>query len=210
MWYYDSGTGWTVALSGLSGAAGITGEKERGGRVYVSAFLGGEVVVAAEEGGRLVEVQRVRVGFMGRGLALTGTGDVYVAGFMRPVEGRGTVVARVSTRQVGGGFFGEGGYTGEVMVEEVFVDVEGRWVDGGVKAVFRERVVGVEVEVEVGGEDEEGYEVEEEVVEKEVGGVGDLYVMGLEGRGELSGVLGLGSFVTDWYAAGILKCRDFK
>lgn len=168
---YHSAGNWSVALPHVAGANGISGDKRRPGRIYVSALLTGEVVVADEDGGVVTEVQRVPLGFMGDNVALTAEGaDVYVAGHAMPqVVGKhiesdgavaaGSMVARIGTAQLGSGFFG-GGFTAVPSVEEVLVDVGGRWVNASTTAVFRARGGG--------GAEEEG----------------DLYVTGLTGKGE--------------------------
>lgn len=166
--YHAAGT-WRTAMEGIAGANGITGNRARpGGRLYVSALLEGAVVVADELDGAVTELQRVPLAFAGDNLALTGSGaDLYVAGHLTPhrlvahVEGRdaggaGSVVARFGTAQLGSGFFGAG-FTVAPTVEEVLVDVGGRWVNGSTTAVFRERDGAQE---------------------------GDLYVTGLMSRGE--------------------------
>lgn len=168
--YHSGENDWTVALPHVAGANGITGDKRGpgGGRIYVSALLTGEVVVADEDSGVVAGVQRVPLGFMGDNVALTAEGtDLYVAGHAMPqVVGKhveeglvaaGSMVARIGTAQLGSGFFG-GGFTAVPNVEEVLVDVGGRWVNASTTAVFRARGEG--------GEE------------------GDLYVTGLTGRGE--------------------------
>lgn len=168
--YHVAGT-WRTALAHIAGANGITGNKARPGRIYVSALLDGTVVVADELDGAVTELQRVPLDFMGDNLALTASGaDLYVAGHLTPhrlaghvsghdAGGAGSVVARFGTAQLGSGFFGAG-FTAAPAVEEVLVDVDGRWVNGSSTAVFRERDGAQE---------------------------GDLYVTGLMGRGEFFG-----------------------
>lgn len=164
--HYHSGSVWRIALPHVAGANGITGNKQQPGRIFVSALLAGALVVADEDNGVVTELQRVPLGFMGDNPALTASGaDVYIAGHLQPqwlerhLAGTipaGSVVARIGTAQLGSGFFG-GGFTAVPVVEEVLVDMGGRWINASTTAVFRER---------------------EGVAE------GDLYVTGLTGRGE--------------------------
>lgn len=164
--HYHSDSAWRVALPHVAGANGITGNKQQPGRIFVSALLAGALVVADEDNGVVTELQRVPLGFMGDNPALTASGaDVYVAGHLQPqsmghhlagTAAAGSVVARIGTAQLGSGFFG-GGFTAVPVVEEVFVDIGGRWINASTTAVFREREGSAE---------------------------GDLYVTGLTGRGE--------------------------
>lgn len=184
---YHSAGAWRTALSRVAGANGITGA---GNRVFVSATLGGAVVVAEETDGHpgvLRVLQTVPLGFMPDNVVLAGAGgaDLYVAGHVAPaavaqhVRGAdagpaGSVVARIGTAQLGSAFFGAA-FTAVPSVEEVFVDVAGRWVNASTTAVFR------------GAEESESESEEEEGEARR----GELYVTGLSGR-------------------GILKCVDFK
>lgn len=196
--HYHADAVWRVALPHVAGANGITGDKKSPGRIYISALLEGSIIVADEDNGVVTEVQRVPLGFTGDNVALTAEGtDVYVAGHAQPqLLGRhvregdsgpaaGSMVARIGTAQLGSAFFG-GGFTAVPSVEEVLVDVSGRWVNASSTAVFRARG---------------GAGAEEE---------GDLYVTGLTGKGELCPLWRVWRRGLMCGGVGILKCTNFK
>lgn len=191
--YYSAETGWKLVLTGLGGGNGITGDNKVGGRVYISPHLSGEIVVAdqdASQPGVLHELQRIPLNFMGDNPTLSTSGeDIIIAGYIDPRNFHdhvvdpsntppGSVVGRISTKQLGSAFFGEnGGYTSTPVVEEMFVDIQGRWINASSTAVLREKILPVY--------DEEVEEEEDESTAKVASEPGDLYITGLTTSGIL-------------------------
>lgn len=192
---YYSTAGWKLAFPKVASANGITGDKKSPGRVYISACTDGEIIVTHEDPqnqGVLKEIQRIPLNFVTDNPSLTASGaDLFIAGytaaqdlakhFSRENIPTGSVVARINTKQLGSAFFGEeGGYTSTPIIEELLVDIQGRWINASTTAVFRERTVVEDTKVAVDEEDDE-----EDLENGEAGkGLGDLYVTGLSGRGE--------------------------
>lgn len=196
--YYSATVGWKLALDGISMANGITGDK-RGSRIYVSEILEGQIIVLeqTEKEGVLEQVQKVKIGFLGDNPSLSAdAADLYIAGHVKGLNifphianpdkiASGSAVARISTRQLGSGFFGSG-YTSDPVVEEIFVDLDGRLVNGSSTAVWWDKhaISRSEGENEGKGEDlGEGYG-EDEAAEEEH--FGDLFITGLTGKGIVS------------------------
>ncbi|PWW71802.1 calcium-dependent phosphotriesterase [Tuber magnatum] len=199
--YYSPETGWKVIKSGLAGANGLTGTKPTDGgpaRIYLSELLAGNIIILEHRpdvAGEVREIQTVPLGFLPDNPALSSDEkDLYIAGHVTPLRSykhfsnpesvsTGSAVARIALSQTGSDFFGgRDEYTSTPAVEEIFVDLEGKLINGSSTSVFWDRLPPVGAP----GEEEEEEEVERgEVV------AGDLFITGLTGR-------------------GILRCKEFK
>lgn len=195
--YYSAETGWKLVMTGLGGGNGITGDNKVGGRVYISPHLSGEIVVAdqdASQPGVLKELQRIPLNFMGDNPTMSSSGeDIIIAGYTDPrkiyghvadssAPAPGSIVGRISTKQLGSAFFGEkGGYTSTPVVDEMFVDIQGRWINASSTAILREKKIQpLDEEAEIDEDDE---------VARGASELGDLYVTGLTTSGECAFLL---------------------
>ncbi|KAG0127187.1 hypothetical protein HOY82DRAFT_568271 [Tuber indicum] len=189
--YSSSETGWKVVKSGLVGANGLAGTKPTNGgpaRIYLAELLGGNIMILEhrpDAAGELREIQTIPLGFLPDNPSLSpGEKDLYIAGHVTPLQTykhiykpdsvrSGSAVARVALSQTGSDFFGgKDEYTSTPVVEEIFVDVEGKLINASSTSIFWDKLppVGATEEGEV-----EGGEV----------AVGDLFITGLTGRGIL-------------------------
>ncbi|KAH8148246.1 uncharacterized protein LAJ45_07698 [Morchella importuna] len=191
--YYSAETGWKLVMTGLGGGNGITGDNKVGGRVYISPHLSGEIVVTdqdASQPGVLKELQRIPLNFMGDNPTLSSSGeDIIIAGYTDPrkmyghvadrsAPAPGSIVGRISTKQLGSAFFGEkGGYTSTPVVDEMFVDIQGRWINASSTAILREK--------KIQPLDEEAEIEEDDEVARGASELGDLYITGLTTSGIL-------------------------
>jgi len=222
--YYSSETGWKIVKSGLAGANGVTGTKPTDGgpaRIYLSELLSGNIIILEHRpnaAGEVREVQTVPLGFLPDNPRLSpDEKDLYIAGHATPLRAykhihkpesvsSGSAVARIALSQTGSDFFGgKDEYTSTPIIEEIFVDLEGRLINASSTSVFWDRLppVGATEEEEVGGEEVSG----------------DLFITGLTGRGMLSIASADFFFCTcaralilliTNLALGILRCRKFK
>lgn len=191
--FHSERTGWKKALERVAGANGIAGDKYIDGRrVYVSEIFRGIIRVLEPVGddGELKEVQQVKVGMLGDNVGRFGD-DLYIAGaakgmavdhFMRDPEtagSPGTVIKRINTKQLGGGFFG-GGYTADPIVELLVKD-DGKFANMTTSSVFKSYQVEAPVKIEPKEEDDE-----EMVPEQPLGKTkGDLFITGLQFKGRI-------------------------
>ncbi|CUS11622.1 unnamed protein product [Tuber aestivum] len=190
--YYSSETGWKIAKSGIAGANGLAGTKPTDGgpaRIYLSELLGGNIIILEHRpgaAGEVREIQTVPLGFIPDNPALSSDGkDLYIAGHVTPLRtyqhlydpesvSTGSAVARIALSQTGSDFFGgRDEYTSIPVVEEIFVDLEGKLINGSSTSVFWDKLPPV------------GATEEEEAVEGGDVVVGDLFVTGLTGKGIL-------------------------
>ncbi|PUU72614.1 hypothetical protein B9Z19DRAFT_1137143 [Tuber borchii] len=187
--YYSSETGWKIVKSGLASANGLAGTKPANGgpaRIYLSELLGGNIIILEHRpgaAGEVREIQTVPLDFLPDNPRLSpDEKDLYIAGHVTPLQtsqhihkpesvSSGSAVARIALSQTGSDFFGgRDEYTSTPVVEEIFVDVEGKLMNASSTSVFWDKLPPVGV-------------AEEEVEGEEV--VGDLFVTGLTGRGIL-------------------------
>lgn len=222
--YYSSETGWKIVKSDLASANGLAGTKPTNGgpaRIYLSELLGGNIIILEHRpgtGGEVREIQTVPLDFLPDNPSLSpDEKDLYIAGHATPLQihkhihkpesaSSGSAVSRIALSQTGSDFFGgKDEYTSTPVVEEIFVDVEGRLINASTTSVFWDKLPPVGVAEE---EEAEGEEL-----------VGDLFITGLTGRGMLSIASAAFFFCTcarvpilliTNLALGILRCREFK
>jgi len=222
--YYSSETGWKIVKSGLASANGLAGTKPANGgpaRIYLSELLSGAIIILEHlpgAAGEVREIQTVPLDFLPDNPRLSpDEKDLYIAGYVTPLHSvhhiykpesvsSGSAVARIALSQTGSDFFGgKDEYTSTPVVEEIFVDLEGKLINASTTSVFWDKLPPV------------GVAEEEEVEGEEV--MGDLFVTGLTGRGMLSIASAAFFFCTcarvfmlliTNLTLGILRCREFK